>query len=145
MIIRRAHPLDGPAIGKLFQAADWPDLGVDWDRPGIADWWLVAEADGEILGAIQVLAAEPIGYIGELVLHRAVRGLAVTGHGTLAPRGSVVGQALYLAAEHALQQAGVQRVAAALRLDRPGWWRIVARWGWNKHSVPVVLASKELT
>lgn len=130
MIIRPARPDDGPAIGKLFaEEGDCPLL--DWARPGIAAWWLVAEEDGAVVAALQVSCSEPTGYIGELVvaLHRRRSGLA---------------RELYHYAEETLREMGCQRVAATLR-GQP-WWvsAVIETEGFVPHAGPVTLVSKEL-
>jgi hypothetical protein len=127
MTIRPARPEDGPAIGKLFLGtAD--ATGIDWARPEIADWWIVAEHDGEVVGAVQVSCSQPAGYIGQLVVKPEWRGRRADGHGSLAPRGSALARTLYYAAEAVLVKAGVQCITTALRPSR-GWRRIVERWG----------------
>lgn len=133
-VVRPARPEDGPAIGKLFRDADAPDLALDWSAPGIADWWLVAERDGVVVGALQLVAAQPIGYIGEVIVARS----------EMAPQLAPAARALYDVAETLLRASGCQRVAATLR-GRAGWTRLVTRYtGMREHTEPVVLVSKEL-
>ena len=131
-MIRMARPEDGPAIGDLFRAAG-QDLGLDWTAPDIAHWWLVAERDGAVVGAVQILASQPTGYIGDMVIARSAT----------APQ-TPLARALWARAELLLRGAGCQRVAATLR-GRPGWRRLVTRYtGMDEHTEPVVLVSKEL-
>lgn len=131
VIIRSAHEGEGPAIGTLYRDAVWPDLGVDWARATVAGWWLVAEREGDLVGAIMFTCSQPIGYIGDLVIHPSVRrhGLART---------------LFRYAEQAMRQAGVQRMVATVSADQPEWRQAMQRWGGQEHDGLAVLMSKGL-
>lgn len=109
---RLATDQDGPAIGKLFQIAGYADYGVDWSRPdaGVGGWWIVAESDGEIRGAVMIAAGKPYGYIGEIVVHPDERGRDAGGNGRLGARLGHTARMLYAAACHALREAGSQIV-----------------------------------
>ncbi len=69
--VRLASDEDGPRIGELavsngfgvFEDGVWE---MDWSQ--VAPSWLVAEEDGKIIGAIQVLIARPIGRIEMLFM-----------------------------------------------------------------------------
>lgn len=67
--LRVATDADGPAIGKLFAETGLGDLGVDWAEAKPGGWWIVGERDGLILGAIQVAAGRPYGFVGDIVVH----------------------------------------------------------------------------
>lgn len=130
MIIRPARPEDGPAIGKLFQ--DWPDTPeFDWTVPGIASWWLVADLDGDIVGALQVTASLPAGTMGDLIVRPSMRH-----HG--------IAWALFHAGEAALRQAGCQSISTVLVGD-PGWVKTCTeRAGFAIHPSPAVFVRKDL-
>ncbi len=140
--IRAARPDDGPAIGKLFVGTD-DATRIDWSRPEIAAWWLVAERDGEVVGAVQVTCSQPSGYIGHLVVAPTERGRGREGGGSLGRRGSSIARALYFAAEALMERANVQCVTAALRPSR-GWRRIVEGWGGHASVEGVTLVRKDL-
>lgn len=81
--IRLAVDADGPAIGKLFAETGLNDLGIDWAEAKPGGWWIVGERHGHILGAIQVAAGRPYGFVGDTVVHPSeqnrrgdIRGLA---------------------------------------------------------------------
>ena len=115
--IRMARDADGSAIGTLYAEAGQPDHGVDWQRDGLGGWWMVGERDGNILGALQVIASKPFGYIGEIVVHPSERGRSDNGHGTLGVWGGVLGRLLYFTAQIMLEKAGVQIVLGTVRED----------------------------
>jgi ribosomal protein S18 acetylase RimI-like enzyme len=129
MRIRAAEPADGPAIGALF-AEEGGGPALDWVRPDLAQWWLVAEYHGEIVGAMQVAASQPTAYIGEAVVSKRLRGCGIV-------------RTLWRFAEAALREQGCQRVAATLR-GEPWWVEAVQTEGFQRHEGPVTLVSKEL-
>lgn len=113
--IRHATDADGPAIGKLYKAANWPDYGVDWTRPGIRGWWFVAEReDGEVVGAIQAVASAPYGYIGDFVVHPDYRKRDTERGAVLTARLGDVAFDLLVTAFIALRHAGSQMVLGAI-------------------------------
>ena len=126
---RVATDADGPAIGKLFRAADYPDHGVDWERAHVGAWWLVAEREGEVRGAIQLIAAKPVGYIGEVVVHPDERGKRADGAGSLAKRPGAVGYRLYTHALTLLQDGGVEIVMGIVSDQLPWLQRIMRHYG----------------
>ena len=66
MKVRLAHDEDGPRIGELARASGFGIDGIDWSS--VHPFWLVAEKDGEMIGAVQLILAKPIGWIEMLVL-----------------------------------------------------------------------------
>lgn len=126
MVIRPARPEDGPAIGKLFAAADYDDLGVDWHADGLHAWWLVAARGDEIVGAIQYCAAQPYGFIGDCVVLPSVRARRADGSGRFGQPGRVT-LMLYAMALEGLRKAGSQRALGVTK--KPGMKRMLARYG----------------
>mgnify|MGYP001566742205 CR=1 FL=1 len=128
--IRHATDADGPAIGKLYKTADWPDHGVDWTRPGIRGWWLVAEReDGEVVGAIQAVASAPYGYIGDFVVHPDYRKRDTEHGAALTARLGDVAFDLLVTAFIALRAAGSQMVLGAIGKESAASMAIYARHG----------------
>lgn len=126
---RLATDADGPAIGKLFDAAQYADHGVDWQRAAVANWWLLAVRDDEVRGAVQIIASRPWGYIGEIVVHPDERGKRATGAGGLGKRPGAIGYRLYMHALAMLQEAGVELVMGVVHQDLKGLQTIVERYG----------------
>lgn len=126
---RLATDADGAALGKLFRDADYADHGVDWERAAVGNWWLLAERDGEIRGAIQIIASQPWGYIGEVIVHPDERGKRASGKGGLGKRPGAIGYALYTHALALLQEAGVEVVMGIVYGDLTGLQKIVTRYG----------------
>lgn len=124
---RLATDADGPAIGALFQAADLNDLGVDWTAPGVGGWWLVAEKHDDLVGAIQVCAARPFGFIGDIVVHPSARARHYDGTGRLSKRPGTVGFSLYVFALDLLKRLGCQRVLGVT--NKPGLAKMLTRYG----------------
>jgi hypothetical protein len=58
--VRLAKNADGPRIGELLAASGFKSDGWDIDWSDIEPWWLVAEIDGVVEGAVQVCLAKPI-------------------------------------------------------------------------------------
>ena len=115
---RLATDADGPAIGTLYAEAAYADFGVDWTTAHVRGWWLVAEAEeGQIVGAVQAVAAQPFGYIGDVVVHPDYRGRGDEGGGQLTGRLGAVARQLLLHAFVALRAAGSQMVVGAVSDD----------------------------
>lgn len=131
MHLRLATDADAPLIGKLFRDADYPDHGVDWAAPGIAPWWLVADGgDGTLCGAVMVIASQPYGFIGEIVVHPDHRGRNDDGTGAL--RGIVPGTlatALYVKALQILAAAGSALAFGVVHEDLAALKHILQRHG----------------
>ncbi len=68
MNVRLATDADGPRIGELTQASGFGVEGIDWSQ--VYPFWLVVEAGagGEVLGTIQVIQGQPIGWLEMLSL-----------------------------------------------------------------------------
>ena len=126
--VRSATDADMPHVGALFKTADYLDQDVDWTRPHLAPYWLVADREGEIVGAVQVVAGRPYGFIGEIVVHPSVKGRRADGVGSLRGRlpGSVATD-LYLEAMRQLRGAGVQVIYGFVSDTLPGLQRIASR------------------
>jgi hypothetical protein len=126
---RLARDEDGAALGKLFRAADYADHGVDWETAAVGNWWLLAEREGEVRGAVQIIASRPWGYIGEIVVHPDERGRRQDGAGSLAKRPGTIGYKLYMHALALLQEAGVEVVMGVIHEQLSGLQKIVTRYG----------------
>ena len=126
---RLATDADGPAIGKLFRAADYQDHGVDWERAAVGSWWIVAEREGEMRGAILVTASKPFGFIGEVVVHPDERGKRADQVGSLAKRPGAIGYRLYMQALMWLQDAGVEIVMGIIHEELTGLQKIMRHYG----------------
>lgn len=124
-IIRLATDADGPAIGQLFVATGLADLGVDWTA-GL-DGWLVAEEDGEVLGAIQVATGKPFGFIGDIVVAPKAQARNGDGRGRLSKCPGAVGVTLWVVALDLLKRAGAQRALGIT--DKPGLKKLLTRHG----------------
>ncbi|HAM57926.1 MAG TPA: hypothetical protein DCQ64_21945 [Candidatus Rokubacteria bacterium] len=113
--IRLATDQDGPAIGKLFAEAEYPDFGVDWTSAKVSGWWLVAETkDGQLVGAVMLSCGQPYGYVGQLIVHPAWRAMNGQGEGRLTGRLGKVAYDLLITAFVALRSAGSQMVVGAI-------------------------------
>ncbi len=75
--IRHATNTDGEAISELMFSAGYDPRGTDWSD--IAPYWLVAEIDNKVVGAIQICYGKPMGRLDltgilpELSAHRGAR------------------------------------------------------------------------
>lgn len=130
MTIRLATDADGPAIGKLFAEADYPDYGVDWTNANARGWWLVAETpEGKIVGAVQTIASQPFGYIGEMIVHPDHRGRDKNGDGLLSGSLGKVAFDLLIHAFIVLRAAGSQMVLGAVGKDVDALRKVYERHG----------------
>lgn len=123
---RLATDADGPAIGRLFAACDYGDLGVDWHAANVARGWLLADRDGTLVGAIQLFHGEPYSVVGDCVVLPEVRAKGATGAGTFGKPGRVT-LTLYVLALDALKRAGSQMALGCTR--KAGMVRIIGRYG----------------
>lgn len=123
---RLATATDGPAIGCLFAAADYGDLGVDWHAMNVAHGWLVAYFEGEIVGALQLCAGQPYGFLGDCVVLPAFRGRDAEGHGRPGKPGQIA-LTLYALALKALADTGTQVVLGVT--NKPSLKRMLVRYG----------------
>lgn len=126
IVYRLATDADGPAIGKLFAAAAYGDLGVDWHRANVANGWLVADRDGEIVGAIQLCAGQPYSFLGDCVVLPSLRARDADGHARPGKPGQIT-LTLYAVALKMLAGAGAQVVLGVT--DKPGMKRLLVRYG----------------
>ena len=104
--VRMATNDDGPRIGEIAQ--DDPIAGLDWSD--VAPYWLVAEIDGAIVGALQLCLAKPFGWLEMLFLDGALDDL---------PRGRVV-KALVERGLLALSAFKAQAALGTVPHDMPG-------------------------
>lgn len=65
-IVRLATDADGEAVRHLVEKQHGMADFLKWDR--IAPYWLVAELDGEIIGALQTCPSRPVGRLEMLSL-----------------------------------------------------------------------------
>lgn len=61
MKVRVATNEDGPRIGELAASSGFAIEGIDWSR--VHPFWLVAERDRTIIGALQIILSCPIGWL----------------------------------------------------------------------------------
>lgn len=123
---RLSTETDGPAIGKLFAACDYGDLGVDWHAANVANGWFVADRDGEIVGAIQLCVGQPYGLLGYCLVLPNLRARDDAGHGRFGKPGQIA-LTLHMVALHLLKETGAQVVLTTT--DLPGSKRCLLRYG----------------
>ncbi len=123
---RLARANDGPAIGKLMNEAG--DYGVDWSTVDPSNWWIVAERDGDVVGAVQVIMSRPYGYIGEIIVRPDERGKS-NGTGRLGYPD--VALHLYSLAIHLLAANGSQLAFAHVERDNMGIQAYLRRHDWH--------------
>jgi hypothetical protein len=124
---RFATDADGPAIGALFAAADYGDLGVDWRTAPVGGSWLLAERDGGVVGAIQVLVGHPYSVIGDCVVLPGARARAADGTAIRFGRPGEITLVLYAAALKMLKATGAQVAIGITR--KAGMARLIGRYG----------------
>lgn len=128
-LIRPATASDTAAIGKLYRTSGYQDHGVDWERPGVEHWWLVGERDGEIRGAIQVVASQPFGCIGDIIVHPDERGRGPDGKGRMGKRPGALAFSLYVAALVYLEHGGVEVVMGVVSEEQKPLHAFLGRYG----------------
>ena len=116
-VIRLATDEDGSAIGVLIRDAGVDDYGADWSQPGIGAWWIVAEREGRLVGAIQVCPSQPVGTIGGLIVSSSERARRADGGGSLMKRPGVLARLLLGLAVETLRRQGVEFFMAIGRND----------------------------
>lgn len=126
VVYRLATNADGPHIGRVFADAAYGDLGVDWQAAQVANGWLVADCAGEIVGALQLCAGQPYGFLGDCVVLPAFRGRDAEGHGRPGKPGQIT-LTLYALALKALADTGTQVVLGVTH--KPGLKRLLVRYG----------------
>ncbi len=106
--IRIAEDEDGPKIGQLYKECEWADHDVDWTRPGIGRWWIVAEENDEIVGAMQVVASQPFSYIGDIIIRPSYRARDEKGKGRLSRKVGLLPYSLYIVGLALLEKMGTE-------------------------------------
>ena len=106
---------DGPRIGEIAQ--DLPIDGLDWSD--VAPYWLVAEIDGVVVGALQLCLAKPFGWLEMLFIDEALDDL---------PRGRVT-KAIVERGLLALLAFGAQAALGTVPHALPGYKRVLKRRG----------------
>ena len=124
---RLATDVDGPVIGALFKAADYGDLGVDWQTANVAYGWLVAERAGELVGAIQLFVGQPYSVIGDCIVRPSVRARESDGRASRFGRPGEVTLGLYAGALRMLKDTGSQVAIGMTR--KAGMARLIGRYG----------------
>ena len=127
--IRLASDADTPRIGELYRICQWADHGVDWTRPGVGAWWLIAEREGQVLGALQLIASKPFGYIGDIVVHPSERGQSGNGTSGLCQTFGILARTLYASALYILEAAGVEVVMGIVAESATSLQRVLQRHG----------------
>lgn len=130
MKIRLAQDADGPRIGELARHSGFTVDGLDWSE--VHPFWLVAEREGEVIGAIQIILAKPIGWLEMLVLAPELTDIA---------RARIVKQ-LASAGMTALKGFGSQLVMFSVPFELKGYKRALKKRGAVVTSSGNVLAKK---
>ncbi len=68
LTVRIASDDDGPRIGELGREQGFPIDDIDWSR--VNPYWLVAEDDGRIIGALQFCLALPMGWLEMMFINQ---------------------------------------------------------------------------
>ena len=116
--IRLAQDGDGARIGALARASGFSLEGIDWTA-GVYPNWLVAERDGAVVGAIQIILSKPIGWLEMLSLDpelsRRQKALAV--------------KALILSGGAALRRFGAQMAMGCVPDEMTSYKRVLVKRG----------------
>lgn len=122
--LRVAADADGPALGRLYAACDRAHPDVDWQQPGIGQfWWLVACESGELAGGIRVLPLKPWGWIADVLVHPDAR------EGPAVGQPSDVTSLLFTTAFACLIRAGITEARGVVDAERESWQRLLRRYG----------------
>jgi len=116
-VVRVAKNADGPRIGELGQAQGFPIEGLDWSD--IEPYWLVAESEGIVVGAIQLCLAKPFGWLEMLFIDRTL-----TQQGQAKVMKALVGRGLV-----SIAAFGAQLALGTVSSSQPAWRRILKRRG----------------
>ncbi len=130
MKVRLAQDADGPRIGELARASGFAVEGIDWSH--VHPFWLVAERDGEVIGAIQIILARPIGWLEMLSLDpdlgRRDQAMAV--------------KALVQFGAMSLKHFGAQMAMGSVPSELQGYMRILKKRGAVVASAGIVFAKR---
>ena len=117
MKVRLATDDDGPRVGELARDSGFGVDGIDWSH--VHPFWLVAERDGEVVGAIQIILSRPIGWLEMLSVAREIshreQAMAVK---ALVERGLL-----------SLKVFGAQLAMGVAPSEMPGYQRILEKRG----------------
>lgn len=72
--VRLAVDGDGETVRQLVEKQHGMEGTLSWDR--IAPYWLVAELDGQIVGALQTCPSRPVGRLEMLTVKRGTSHIA---------------------------------------------------------------------
>lgn len=123
LIVRAATNEEGPQVGALVWRAGFIVEGIDWTD--IQPYWLVAEVNGTIKGAIQMCPGKPMARLELLSIDEGMRMIL---------KGRLV-KMLLLSACYAMQRVGAQYVCGVIPdrlasyrhvLEKHGAWRLSA-------------------
>lgn len=118
--IRAATNADGERIGWLLWQAGFTIDGIDWSR--VEPNWIVAEHEGRIVGAIQVLPGVPIAVMERLSIEQ-----------TLPKRlKAVLARELCYEGCRVLRAMGAQFVSGMVIEERHGFRNVLERRGVRK-------------
>ena len=117
---RMATDKDAPAISALAEMDGFRFEGIEIDWSEIWPYWIVAEHEEEVIGAVQTCPSKPIGRIELLFLDpwlsRSERAIAV--------------RLLIDVAESLLRQQGSQLSAGTIADENPEFLTIAENRGW---------------
>lgn len=127
--IRLAVNADGPIVGSIVEQEN-EAFSFDWSD--IYPYWLVAEHEGEIIGAIQVAYSKPMGRIETLCFREGVIGKTR----------AITAKKLAMHAASTLRIGGCQGAVAVILDGFEGWKRIAARRGWKSYGNGVTFVKR---
>lgn len=122
IMVRAAVDADGEQIGALVWRAGFTVESIDWTH--IQPYWLVAEVNGTILGAIQMCPGKPMARLELLSIDEGVR---------LILKGRLVKMLLRTAC-YAMQRAGAQIVCGVIPGRLASYRTVLERHGARKLS-----------
>lgn len=116
--VRLAENSEGEKVRKLLEAQHGAqESSLKWDA--ISPYWLVAEADGEIVGCIQTRPSRPMG---------SLESLSTARHLTEVERGKVVRE-LAMAGMAVLHGHGTQQVQMFISFELRAFKRVLKKRG----------------
>ena len=114
--LRLAKPRDGARLQALLKDFGYAYIGqLDWSN--LTPDWILAEAEGELVGAVQVVLSRPLGYVHFLATAPALPHR----------RKAQLVKALGLQAALTLQSFGAQMAGFFVTHDRKNWKRLLKR------------------